>query len=479
VTWGIVGALVALGPGICMWGFTVDDALISIRYAENVAAGLGYRFDPAAPPSDGVTPLPWVPVLALLAKFPRSAGGAGDALALLDRARVLGLLAWTAASVALAVAVRPAPGAGRWARAGAPIALGLLALAFPVGAWASSGMETGLVTALATAAALALARPRAAAALGGAAAAFRPELLPWALVVATGAALGRSGTCPDASSGAARTARAALVGALVAAAPFAFCVVTRLVVFGRPAPLAVLAKPSDLEHGLVYAAAAGLVVLLPLAAASPVGVLRAGPRARTLALAAIAHAAAIALVGGDWMPYARLVVPVVPSLALVVVDVASVLAGLSRLARVAFAARASLAFALGVTVAVRAAPAGRGVMRDRAALVARARPVLADARVVAALDIGWVSAATPAGIVDLAGLTDPTVAALRGGHTSKRVDLGMLEARDVDTVVVYEPPRAVEERLLRTPRFASIFARAATLPLGEQGARYVVYRRAR
>ena len=38
---GISGALAALVPAIAMWGFTVDDALISVRYAQNVVAGRG------------------------------------------------------------------------------------------------------------------------------------------------------------------------------------------------------------------------------------------------------------------------------------------------------------------------------------------------------------------------------------------------------------------------------------------------------
>jgi hypothetical protein len=36
-----------------MWGFTVDDALISVRYARHVAAGVGWRFDAAGRPRMG------------------------------------------------------------------------------------------------------------------------------------------------------------------------------------------------------------------------------------------------------------------------------------------------------------------------------------------------------------------------------------------------------------------------------------------
>ena len=133
---------------------------------------------------------------------------------------------------------------------------------------------------------------------------------------------------------------------------------------------------------------------------------------------------------------------------------------------------------LGVVVAVQAAPAGRHVHAARKELIVEARAVLADAKVVAALDIGWVGAASDARIVDLAGLTDPAIAVLAGGHTSKAVDLGMLLDRDVDTLVVYGEPRIVEQRLLRTPLFREKFDRAATLTFGpDRRQRYDVYRR--
>lgn len=432
-----LGAACALFPALGMWGFTVDDALISVRYAENVASGAGFRFDAAGPVTDGVTPLPWVPLLALVAR--------GDPLDVLVRAKVAGVVAWTAAGAVLGAAL-----ARRARGVVAAAALVIVALAFEIGAWAASGMETGVVTALATLAAVSFGRPRTAAALAGLAAAFRPELLPWALVVAAGAGGARA--------------------AAVAAAPFAGCVIARLAAFGHAAPLAVAAKPSDPSHGVLYAAASVVVVLTPLAALAPLTVLRGSRMARALSLACVVHVLAIAAAGGDWMPYARLMVPVAPSLALVFAEAA---ASCPRLAAV----RAALAVALGAILLVRAAPAGRGVDGDRRALVRAARPVLADARVVAALDVGWVSAAVPKGarIVDLAGLTDPVIAALPGGHTSKRVDAAMLVDRGVDTVVVYSDPRVVEARLLRSPLFAARFERRGSVPLGDRGARYDVY----
>lgn len=459
LVWAAFGAAAALAPGLAMWGFTVDDALIAVRYAGSLASGAGYRFDVAAPVTDGVTPLPWAPILAALAAGPI------DPLVLLTRAKVLGLGAWTGASALLALrAAEAAPSRSRLR-----VALAVLALAFPISAWAASGMETGLATCLATLAACSLARPPRAAILAGLAASLRPELLPWSVVVSAGAAITASRTSAAGWSSP-RALRPVVLAASAGAGPFFACVAIRLAVFGRPAPLAVLAKPSDLDHGATYAAAAAVVVLVPLLACAPIRIARGSGRARVLALAFAAHVVAVALAGGDWMPYARLLVPVTPSLVLVAVDVAG---------GAAFAVRAAVAVALGGLLAVRAAPAGRRVTRDRADLVLAARPLLAEARVIAGLDVGWLSAAVPphVRIVDLAGLTDPEIAVLGGGHTSKRVDLSMLDARSVDTFVAYDAARVVEQRLLSTPRFAETFTRIATLPLGTAGASYGVYRR--
>ncbi|HSO33400.1 MAG TPA: hypothetical protein VLT33_12790, partial [Labilithrix sp.] len=408
-----LGAACALVPAIAMWGFTVDDALIPARYAHHLAAGVGYRFDTNGPSTDGVTPLPWSLLLAPLAT--------GSSLATLLRAKVLGVVAWTIAGAALGarVGVIAAPAVRAWLAAASLV---VMALAFAIGAWAASGMETGLATALATIAVTRSARPVQVAVLAGLAATLRPELVVWAVAIAAGTSLAAPSE---------RRLRDAVVGAAIAFVPFAICAGLRLVFFGRPAPLAVLAKPSDLLHGWVYLGAATLVVLTPLLVCAPLALWRARGLALAIVVAFLAHGLAVAGAGGDWMPYARLVVPVAPSLVVAFVELTK------STKPVWSAARLAAAGVLGVLLAWRAAPAGRSVYADRADLIARARPALDGARVVAALDIGWASAATEARIVDLAGLTDPSIALLPGGHTSKRVDVSMLLDRGVDTVIVY------------------------------------------
>ena len=471
----VLGAACALLPAVAMWGFTVDDALIPVRYAHNLATGFGYRFDAHGASTDGVTPLPWALLLAPLS--------GGDALVALVRAKVLGVVAWTGAATALGARVG---GMVRGRRHGVlcAAALVVMGLSFPLGAWAASGMETGLAMGIATLAATRVGCGRApgrrwwwAAAIAGLAGAFRPELVVWAIVVGSA----NASESESESEGGARRARMplrrGLIGATIAMGPFVACAAVRMVMFGRPAPLAVLAKPSDLAHGATYVGAAAIVVLTPLLVLAPVALLRGQGQApelrvaRVLVGAFVAHALAVMAAGGDWMPYARLMVPVAPSLVIA-------FAAIARSGRPAVsAARLAAAFVLGALLAVRAAPPGRGVQADRADLITRARPVLGEAHVVAALDIGWVGASTDAVIVDLAGLTDPAIALLPGGHTSKRVDTAMLLDRGVDTVVVYSDIRAVEARIVRSELFASRFEAVTTLPLGTRGAFYTVYRR--
>jgi hypothetical protein len=461
----LLGGASALVPAVVMWGFTVDDALIPLRYAHHLASGAGYRFNAHGPSTDGVTPLLWAPLLAVV-----SGAKDGDLLAALVRVKISGIVAWTAAGTALGRALALRSAGDRWGTIHAAVALVILALAFPVGAWAASGMETGIATALATVAVIDLDRARRSAALAGLAACLRPELVVWALAIAGGAAIGAPCSAPPHE----RTWRNGLVLAECAAlalGPFVLCAVARLAIFGRAAPLALLAKPSDLSHGLVYAGAASIVALTPVLAFAPLALRRASWTAKTIVAAAAVHVLVVIAVGGDWMPYARLMVPIAPSLVLAYAECAKVARPLASLAR------AAVVLVVGCVVAASAAPSGRSVHQDRKELVEKARPLLASSRVIAALDVGWVGAATDAEIVDLAGLTDPAIAALPGGHTSKAVDLGMLLDRDVDTIVVYSQPRAVELRLVESRLFAARFDRTADVPFGARGAAYAIFRR--
>src|SRR5688500_17605120 len=102
-------------------------------------------------------------------------------------------------------------------------------------------------------------------------------------------------------------------------------------------------------------------------------------------------------------------------------------------------------------------------------MVRTLEPLVRDARVVATVDIGWVGRAAPATIVDLAGVTDPRVAILPGGHTSKRIVPGFFAARSVDTWIIrardrsYVPGEPLESIDASYAVDARLLARASDL----------------
>ncbi|XXX81954.1 hypothetical protein WMF30_24655 [Sorangium sp. So ce134] len=472
----LAGSLAALLPALALSGFTVDDALITARYAHHLALGLGYRFNAAGPVTDGVTPLGWAFALAPFA--------AGGPLAALAAAKALGVAAWALAAGALALAIDRA--SGRPARFAA---LALVPASAPLGAWAAAGMETGVVAALG---ALSVALPAlgwalAGAACAGAAAALRPELLPFALVVALAAQAAPRGDGVGGAGGAPpRPDRPAWARALAALAlaglPFVAVALTRLAVFGRAAPLAALAKAPDAALGARYALACFLLTG-PVALVAPVAwrALPAWPRGLLAAVGV--HFLAIAAAGGDWMPLSRLAVPALPAAVLAAAHVASVADARATALRIA------LALAGQLFVTIRVGPTAARVSGDRLRVVEELRGALAGAEVVAALDVGWLGAATGATLVDLAGVTDPAIAALPGGHTTKRIPAALLDARGVDALVLLLAEgqalaspwtasrfaRGVEQHLARLPGAGDAFAPAAVS--GVPHLRYVVLRR--
>lgn len=441
-----MGGMVAscsLGASMAwLWGFTVDDALITARMAWHLASGIGYRFNAGGPVVDAVTPLGFAHLLAPFAR--------GGPLGALAAAKWLG-----AALVGGAVF-----GLGRriWQRTSAAHGTALLlclAATAPVAAWAVSGMETGLVTALAIGALGGGLPADAAAAL---AAALRPELAPWCIAIRLGLRL-QSGL---------PLSRCLASPTMVAAAVVAVAL-TRAVAFGRAAPLAVFAKPSDLAHGVSYAVHAFVQTGLPLLCVAPWSLKRGAPLARVIAASGLVHFSALALAGGDWMSLYRLAVPILPSFVLGAADLQRVAPAWASWLRVAAAG------AMSVTLAVALGPSARGVGPDRARLIGAARAALADARVVATLDVGWVGAVADFTVVDLAGVTDENIAMLPGGHTSKRIGDALLRGRQVDALVLLEPPREreVERRLLLLPS-AQGFEVVARLPFA--GGTYTVSR---
>jgi hypothetical protein len=420
----VCGALLlASVPLVVLRDFMVDDALIIARVAHHLASGFGHRFNATGPVVDAVTPLGFPYVVAIFA--------GESVLRAFVAAKWLGAVSYLLAAGWLARAISGRP--GRTARFAPLLLLGCSA---PLAAWAASGMETGFIVLLCT---LALTARRGGAVAAGLAAGLRPELIPWAVVLAFGSAVARR----ERPLGWLFALACAIAPALVAA-------LTRSVIFGQAAPLSILAKPSDLEHGALYAlgAAVGTGALPLLCALRGYG--RVDGHTRVVALSIAAHFIALLLAGGDWMALYRLATPLLPA----AMFVASALAVQSPL--VATVGRVACACAVSSFVLVTTGRRAAHVGEHRLALIERARRPLANARCVAALDVGWVGAATPAPIVDLAGVTDPAVARLAGGHTSKRVSRDLLERRGVDVLVLL----LAKGQPLQRPWWTSQFDRA-------------------
>lgn len=384
-------------------GFTVDDAWIAGRVAWRLATGMGYRFNPSGPRVDAVTPLGWVYILVPFAKR--------NALGGLQAARYLGATVWVVAAGWFGYRSRKA-GKNPY------YALCLFATA-PPGAWASAGMETGLVVALST---VALGESLGATLAAAIVAGFRPEMIPFCTVLAF-----RSGE-PGHKTVMQRARRIALTLAI----PIAVASI-RFVAFGRTMPLSALAKPSDIEHGLHYA----LGVLLFLGPAW----LWIGPgwkglsrNERIIALSVLAHLAALVIVGGDWMPLWRLAVPAMPAALWVAACLQTARRPLVNILGLAGALAMSTYLCIAVGLP------GRKVFEAREKLINDARPLLAQSRQVAGVDVGWLGAAFPGEILDLAGITDPRVALLEGGHTTKKIQNSWFDSRQPDTLVVLTAP---------------------------------------
>jgi arabinofuranosyltransferase len=143
----VVGLSALIHLALCwlLRGFTTDDAWISVRYAENLAAGYGFVWNPGGPRVEGASNPLLVAVEALVSAAGWSAPGA---------ARVLGVAGGLACVVLVYVMGRPV--VGEYA---ARIASLLTACSAPFALWAVGGLETLLVALAVTVGTLEVARP--------------------------------------------------------------------------------------------------------------------------------------------------------------------------------------------------------------------------------------------------------------------------------------------------------------------------------
>lgn len=435
-----VGATAVLVVAMLSWPYTVDDAFIVARYARNLAAGQGYAMNPGVP-SDGVTgPLWLLPHLLAL----------GLRLDPIVVAKLTGAVCSAAAAwlVLRRLRQRAFGSVAAW-----PACI-LIAIGPGLGSTGVAGLESGAASLLLTLAALAATRkPRAAGPQLGACVAalawLRPELALACAVLLAYAWLRdrRSGTLAlaIALSGA---------GALLA---------FRIGMFGDWLPLSARAKPGSLAHGVRYAltslvlATSGVGVVLAW-----LGARRGHAEDRVYFAVLVAHACALVLVGGDWMPGYRLLVPVLPLYAsLAGWGIARTFARKSWWWAIALGLACLIPAADLVTRIPDIAAAGKS-QRAAAGLAARLH---AEARVVALVDVGYLAYESRSEVVDLGGITDPVIAKLPGGHLDKHVSAEYLARRAPDTIVLHAvtEPRVSADGRLQTLTGYPVERRVASL----------------
>jgi len=426
-----VAAVLAAGAGsflaLRVIPYQLDDAYIAYRFARNLAAGLGFVFNPGGPVVEGFTSPAWVLLLS-------GAAGLFGPEALPVAARVLGVGAYLAAIVAAWSAAR-----GRANGLGAASAAALLATSSAATFYAATGMEAPLflLVVLLFLGSLAGALPRSLGLAAGAAAVWvRPEGA-WLLVALVAWHVG---------AGAWRTGavRTSLPYAAAVAAGGAALLVLRLALFHAALPETYYAKGSDPGFGWSYVSGfLGGLEGAPLLVLGTAGALLGGPRHRGWWLAGLSFVPAVVLEGGDWMPTGRFLLPALGAFALAA-------SGLGE-ARVLPKLRPLLIVLVLVGVGVQGRSALQWTRRARSTQegIRREAAFVADwvaasgARSVAAVDIGLLGYTARTDIVDLGGLTDPRIGRLPGRHLDKPVDPRyVVDERAPDVVVlrIAEPP---------------------------------------
>jgi arabinofuranosyltransferase len=381
------------------WSFVTDDAWITVRYAENLASGDGFAWNPGGERVEGFSN----PLLVIVEALAHLAG-----IPAIATARAVGIASGLGLVVLLWRLGPPVVGT-----TAARVGLLLTALYPPIALWAVGGLETVPAALALTAGVLWLIadRPRAAL-LGGAALAVLPWLRPEGLAVALAVAILAE------APGLRRRAQRRTAGrrlALAAGLPLAsqgLLEIARLAVYGHLLPNSALYKSGRgmttevLERFLMQAG--------PLLLLAACGLLAARRRQRLLIVPALVYAAGSVGMLNSVNSFSRLLLPAWPALALLAG--VAIAAGYGRLRRTrAAAAIAAAALFVVSTVAM-------------ASLVARFGEAYAacgqDARLEAA---AWLRTNTPPGTVY--SVSDAGLLPLRAGDRTAVDQLRLNEAQ--------------------------------------------------
>lgn len=384
--------------------WTVDDAAITWAYARSIAAGAGPVLQPGGPAAEGWSDPTWLAVFVLVTWL-------GLPLVLTAKALALACCAGVFAGFLVAArALSPRPALV------AAVAGGVTAAVPSFVIWAFSGLENPLYALLVTWLAVVMVRgpltglrvAALAGALAAGAALTRPDGLVYVVAFPVVALLvtRRRGVAP------------AAVALAVAAVPVGAYLTWRVLRFGLLVPNTAIAKAQgapDPATLLELGGYGGFLVVAAVLLGAVALALRSAARAGLVAiLVPLALAvAAFAVLAPDWMGELRFATPVWPLAALLLVASVAVL-------RSAAAALVGLvAVAASLVVWVPAARAFRASPMVPVCLVAqidgRAMDGYLDATADAAPtllvpDVGGAALVGRARIVDLAGLTEPTIA---------------------------------------------------------------------
>jgi hypothetical protein len=312
-------AVLAVSIGVHLWlcwrlrAFVTDDAWISVRYAENLADGHGFVWNPGGPRVEGYSN----PLLVGLEALAHAVG-----IPAIDAARGLGVLSGVACLVVVSVRGRHVVG-----RTGAAAATVLLACSPPVAVWAVGGLETLPIALLVTVAALELARPD-----GGRVwpAALAMALVPWLrpeglAVVAVLVALSEGPGLLRRATRATALRRLLVLGGVPLASQL-LVEAFRLAVYGHLLPNSVLYKAG---HGEPFEVAEkflgqGAVVLVP----AVVGVALGVGRQRLLVVPPVVYLLGSIGMADSVNAFSRFFLPIWPQVTLLAgLGVAGLLAG--------------------------------------------------------------------------------------------------------------------------------------------------------
>ncbi|WP_437681319.1 hypothetical protein [Sorangium sp. So ce131] len=413
--------LLTIAAAIRVSSFTIDDAYISFRYAENLANGNGLVYN-VGERVEGYTNFLWTVILAAAVKI-----GATPEVA----SKVLGAACAAAALVPtylLSRRLRPfsnVPCLATW----------LLATSFLFSGYAVFGLETPLFLLLTLAGTELFLREEDAAAAGGPWT-LSARTFPWSGVVFALAALTR----PEAPlflgllvvwhADEAFTRRNVL-RLLAFALPVAAHLLWRHSYYGAWLPNTLAAKTGNFAQQLKggsdyvrnYAHHAGAFLWLGIASVAWSVVHR---RRSGLAIASIAllFGVYVVVVGGDWMPYFRFLAPAEPFAFLLADDaIRAIAARRERVASLAIAAFGAITLATRTEELVRAQRNiivnDKGFWDDAAGRTAEWLVQNAEPGPVAIADIGYVGYRTGFPVVDMLGLLSPEISRLPGGYTNK------------------------------------------------------------